>query len=37
VSSQLGQPVIRHSPDSWMAKAYRQLIEEVLAREPHRA
>lgn len=37
VSSQLGQPVIRHAPDSWMAKAYRQLIEEVLAREPHRA
>lgn len=37
VSSQLGQPVIRHAPDSWMAKAYHQLIEEVLAREPHRA
>ena len=37
VSSQMGQPIIRYAPDSWMAKAYRQLIEEVIAREPHRA
>jgi len=37
VSSQMGQPVIRHAPDSWMAKAYRQLIDEILEREPHRA
>jgi chromosome partitioning protein len=34
VSSQLGQPVVRYAPESWMAKAYRQLIEELLAREP---
>ena len=36
VSSQMGQPVVRHSPESWMAKAYRQLIEEVITREPLR-
>ena len=36
VSSQLGQPVVRYAPESWMAKAYRQLIEEVIAREPRR-
>ena len=37
VSSQMGQPVVRHSPESWMAKAYRQLIGEIMAREPLRA
>jgi chromosome partitioning protein len=36
VSSQMGQPVVRHSPESWMAKAYRQLIGEIIAREPLR-
>lgn len=36
VSSQMGQPVVRHSPESWMAKAYRQFIEEVMTREPLR-
>jgi len=34
VSSQMGQPVVRQSPESWMAKAYRQLIGEIMAREP---
>jgi chromosome partitioning protein len=32
ISSQMGEPVIRHSPSSWMAKAYHQLAEEVKAR-----
>ena len=36
VSAQMGQPVVRHSPESWMAKAYRQLIGEIIAREPLR-
>jgi len=36
VSSQMGQPVVRQAPESWMAKAYRQLVEEIAAREPIR-
>jgi len=36
-ASQLGKPVTQHAPSSWMAKAYRQLIEEVLAKEPNYA
>jgi chromosome partitioning protein len=36
VSAQLGQPVVRYAPDSRMAKAYRQLVGEVIAREPNR-
>ena len=36
-ASQLGEPVTQHAPSSWMAKAYRQLIEEVLAKEPNYA
>jgi chromosome partitioning protein len=34
LSAQMGQPVVRYAPDSWMAKAYRQLSEEVFARRP---
>jgi chromosome partitioning protein len=34
LSAQMGQPVVRYAPDSWMAKAYRQLSQEVLARRP---
>ncbi|MFQ5943475.1 MAG: ParA family protein [Anaerolineales bacterium] len=30
-ASQLGEPVTQHSPTSWMAKAYRQLVAEVIA------
>lgn len=37
ICSQLGVPVTRHAPDSWMAKAYRQLTRELLEREPQRA
>ena len=33
-ASQLGKPVTEHAPASWMAKAYRQLVEEVLTSEP---
>ena len=33
-ASQLGEPVTRYAPTSWMAKAYWQLVKEVLAREP---
>ncbi len=33
-SSQLGEPVIRYAPNSWMSKAYLQLAKEVLSREP---
>ncbi len=33
-SSHVGEPVIRYAPNSWMAKAYQKLAEEVLAREP---
>ena len=33
-SSQLGEPVISYAPQSWMAKAYMQLAEEILARRP---
>ncbi len=32
-ASQLGEPVTQHSPSSWMANAYHQLIEEVLERD----
>lgn len=32
-SSQLGEPVARYAPSSWMAKAYLALAREVLARE----
>jgi chromosome partitioning protein len=31
-SSQMGEPITRYAPESWMAKAYRRLAEEVLAR-----
>jgi len=34
LSAQMGQPVVRYAPDSWMAKAYHQFAEEVLARRP---
>ena len=34
VSSQKGVPVLQHAPTSWMAKAYAQLVSEVVAREP---
>jgi len=33
-SSQLGEPVVRYSPQCWMAKSYLQLAEEILARRP---
>ncbi len=33
-SSQMGQPIVTYSPQSWMAKAYLQLAEEILARRP---
>ncbi len=36
VCSQMGKPVTRHAPSSWMAKAYRQLTDEILARRPQR-
>ena len=29
-AAQLGEPVTQHAPSSWMAKAYRQLVGEVL-------
>ncbi|MGD2253230.1 MAG: ParA family protein [Anaerolineales bacterium] len=31
-SSQMGEPITRYAPESWMAKAYQQLAQEVLAR-----
>jgi len=34
VCSQKGLPVLQCAPTSWMAKAYSQLIQEVVAREP---
>jgi len=34
LSAQMGQPVVRYAPGSWMAKAYHQLSQEVLARRP---
>ena len=34
LSAQMGQPVVRYAPESWMAKAYHQFAEEVLARRP---
>ena len=34
VCSQKGLPVLQHAPTSWMAKAYAQLVTEVIAREP---
>ena len=33
-SSQIGDPVTSYAPSCWMAKSYRQLAHEVLAREP---
>ncbi len=33
-SSQLGEPVTRYAPNSWISKAYWQLAKEVLSREP---
>jgi chromosome partitioning protein len=33
-SSQLGEPVVRYSPQCWMAKSYMRLVEEILARRP---
>lgn len=36
-AAQLGQPVTQHAPSSWMANAYRQLIQEVMEREPNYA
>ncbi len=32
ICSQLGEPVTRHSPSSWMAKSYWKLVAEVLER-----
>jgi chromosome partitioning protein len=32
ICSQLGEPVTRHSPSSWMAKSYWKLVSEVLER-----
>ncbi len=34
VCSQKGIPVLQGAPTSWMAKAYSQLVQEVIAREP---
>ena len=34
VCSQKGIPVMQCEPTSWMAKAYAQLVQEVIAREP---
>jgi chromosome partitioning protein len=34
LSAQLGQPVVRYASESWMAKAYRQLVDEIVARRP---
>lgn len=34
LSAQMGQPVVRYAPDSWMSKAYHQLVDEILARSP---
>ena len=36
-SSQLGEPVTRYAPNSWMSKAYVQLANELLSREPNYA
>lgn len=36
-SSQLGEPVVHYSPQSWMARAYMRLAEEILARRPRNA
>lgn len=33
-SSQLGEPVVRYAPSSWMSKAYLQLAKELLSQEP---
>ena len=33
-SSQLGEPVTKYAPNSWMSKAYWQLAKEILSREP---
>lgn len=33
-SSQVGEPVTRYAPNSWISKAYWQLAKEVLSREP---
>ncbi len=33
-SSQMGVPVTHYAPTSWMAKAYRQLATEIVARAP---
>ena len=33
-SSQMGEPVTRYAPNSWMSKAYWQLAKEILSREP---
>jgi chromosome partitioning protein len=32
ICSQIGEPVTCHSPSSWMAKAYRQLVSELFER-----
>ena len=34
VCSQRGVPVVQGAPSSWMAKAYAQLVQEIVAREP---
>ena len=34
ICSQKGIPVLQSAPTSWMAKAYAQLVQEVIAREP---
>jgi chromosome partitioning protein len=34
LAAQMGQPVVRYAPDSWMSKAYDQLAAEILARRP---
>jgi chromosome partitioning protein len=32
IASQMGEPVTSYAPSCWMAKAYQQLADEVLAR-----
>ena len=32
ICSQIGEPVTQHAPSSWMAKAYKQLVDELLVR-----
>ena len=36
ICSHLGVPVVHYAPSCWMAKAYRQLADEIVARRPQR-